>query len=63
MPIEIIRKPSKRFRIECQRCEALLEYGFHDMEQGGVQCPCCQFWNDHRERIRTPKERQDENEG
>jgi hypothetical protein len=59
MAIKIIRKQSTRYRIECEQCEALLEYGFHEMENGAIQCPCCQYWNDHRNRIKMPKESED----
>jgi hypothetical protein len=34
MAIKIIRKPSKVFIIECQTCEALLEYSFNDISEG-----------------------------
>ena len=59
MAIKIIRKPSKIYCLECQNCEALLEYAFHDIESGAIKCPCCSFWNDHSLRKRMPKESED----
>lgn len=64
MAIKIIRKPSKVFIIECQTCEALLEYSFSDIEPGiatgTIKCPCCGYWNNHTLRKRIPKESEGE---
>ena len=54
MAIKIIRKPSTSYRIECENCEAIFEYGFHDMDKGAIICPCCKHWNDHRNRLKMP---------
>lgn len=59
MAIKIIRKPSATFRMECEYCEGIFEYGFHDVENGVIPCPCCKFWNDHRNRLKMPKESED----
>lgn len=56
MAIKIIRKPSKIYRIVCENCEAVLEYNFNDIDSGAIQCPCCRTLNDHRLRIKMPKE-------
>ena len=60
MAIKIIRKPSEVFRIECENCEALIEYSFHDMISFAIKCPCCDTWNDHRCRNKLPKESNNE---
>jgi hypothetical protein len=56
MAIKIVRKPSTSFRIECEGCEAILEYGIHDIDEnnGAIKCPCCKWWNDHRNRLKMP---------
>ena len=59
MAIKIIRKTSTSFRIECENCEAIFEYGFHDLDKGAIPCPCCKYWNDHRNRLKKPKESED----
>lgn len=56
MAIKIIRNPSTSFRIECEDCEAIFEYGFPDLDKGAIQCPCCKGWNDHCNRLKMPKE-------
>ena len=56
MAIKIIRKPSTSFRMECEKCEAIFEYGIHDIDDNNyaINCPCCKWWCDHRNRLKTP---------
>lgn len=58
MATKIIRKPSTTFTIECRSCEAVFEYGIHDIScSTSIQCPCCGYWNDH---INDRKKRMEE---
>lgn len=44
MAIEIIKKPTKEFTIECEKCECVLKYTFHDLLDSVtpyIICPCC----------------------
>lgn len=59
MAIKIIRKSSDTFRIECEGCDAIFEYGFNNLENFAIRCPCCNYWNDHRMRIKTPVKSED----
>ena len=59
MAIKIIKRPSRLFRIECQTCEAVLEYSLIDIRTGAIQCPCCETWNEHLQRKNMPKESED----
>lgn len=58
MAVTIIQKPSKKFRIRCIFCDALLEYEMQDTDGRYIQCPCCQNWNNHQLHI-IPKESED----
>jgi hypothetical protein len=45
MAIEIIRKPTELFTMECEKCECVFTYNRHDlfrrMTLDYVACPCC----------------------
>lgn len=45
MAIEIIRKPTPLFTMECEKCECIFTYNIYDLTKyislEYVKCPCC----------------------
>lgn len=45
MAIEIIKKPTSLFTMECEKCECVFTYSIHDLVKyisiEYVRCPCC----------------------
>ena len=61
MAIEVIRKPTDSFTMECERCECVFRYNIDDLVKfisaEYVECPCCKIDIPHSKRKKYESDR------